>query len=587
MTETTASELRRSARARWANRLHARLAAFTRPASGFVSQPEPRTIGSHARGRQLLAGNLLFAGQHIEAPGQPIWDVAAQSPAFALEIQGCTWLDDLAAAGHAGARTLAQAWVFGWIDRYGRGTGPGWTPELAARRLIRWINHAPFLLMGRPAADQARFFRSLAHQTVYLARRWTAAPPGLPRYEALTGLICAGLSLTGMEARAEPAIAALARECTRGIDEHGGIPSRNPEALLDVLTLLNWAVAAIEEANRTPPKAVVAAIERVVPTLRALRHADGGLARFHGGGRGAEGRLDQALVASGVRTPPRHGLAMGFARLSAARTTVIVDAAAPPMRAAARNAHASSLALELTSGRRPLIVNCGSGASFGEDWRRAGRATPSHSTLCIEGMSSARLVRGAGPSGEEIEELVDGPGDVWHDRADGGAELRLSLSHDGWLATHGLTCFRELALTRDGRALGGEDSLVAVSPEERRMFDYQMDGVRLGGIPFKVRFHLHPDADPELDLGGTAVSIALRSGEMWIFRHDGVADLSLEPSVYLEAGRLKPRPTQQIVLSSRVIDYSGQVSWTLAKALDTPSTLRDLEAAGAEPDAAS
>ncbi len=585
MTGTTASELRRSARARLVNRLHARIAAYTAPASGFVSQPEPRTIGSHARGRQILAGNLLFAGELVEAPGQMIWDVPAPNPAFTLEVQGCTWLDDLAAAGHAGARKLAQDWVFGWIERYGRGIGPGWTPELAARRMIRWINHAPYLLMGREAEDQARFFRSLAHQTVYLARRWKVSPPGLPRYEALTGLICAGLALTGMEGRAEPAIEALARECGRGIDEQGGIPTRNPEALLEVLTLFNWAIAALDEANRTPPKAIRAAVERIAPTLRALRHADGGLARFHGGGRGVEGRLDAALVASGVRSAPRHGLAMGFARLAAARTTVIVDAAPPPMRSSATNAHASSLALELTSGRRPLIVSCGSGASFGNDWRRAGRATPSHSTLCIDGMSSARLIRSTTPAGEETEQLADGPSDVWSDRADSGAELRLSLSHDGWLVTHGLTCFRELALTRDGRALGGEDSLVAVSPDERRMFDYQMDSANLGGIPFKVRFHLHPDADPELDLGGTAVSIALRSGEMWIFRHDGAADLTLEPSVYLESGRLKPRPTRQIVLSSRVIDYSGQVSWTLAKALDTPSTLRDLETADAESDA--
>ena len=44
------------------DRLHARLAALARPAAGFVSQPEPKTIGSFARGRQLIAGNFLFAG---------------------------------------------------------------------------------------------------------------------------------------------------------------------------------------------------------------------------------------------------------------------------------------------------------------------------------------------------------------------------------------------------------------------------------------------------------------------------------------------------------------------------------------------
>ena len=31
----------------------------------------------------------------------------------------------------------------------GRGAGPGWTPDLTGRRLIRWINHAILLLNGQ------------------------------------------------------------------------------------------------------------------------------------------------------------------------------------------------------------------------------------------------------------------------------------------------------------------------------------------------------------------------------------------------------------------------------------------------------
>ena len=44
---------------------------------------------------------------------------------------------------------------------------------------------------------------------------------------------------------------------------------------------------------------------------------------------------------------------------------------------------------------------------------------------------------------------------------------------------------------------------------------------RLKGVRFAVRFHMHPDVDARLDMGGTAVSLALRSGEIWVFRHDG------------------------------------------------------------------
>lgn len=556
--------------------LHARLAARARPATGFTSQPEPRTIGSFARGRQLTGGNFLIAGYLVEAPDTMIWDLPMPSPAFEEALHGFTWLDDLAAVGDGPARTRAQAWTMAWIATHGRGRGPGWSPDLTGRRLIRWINHAIFLLIGQGREASEAFYRSLGQQTIFLSRRWKSAAPGLPRFEALTGLIYAGLSLTGMERYVAPAARALAHECRGQIDAEGGIPTRNPEELLEVFTLLTWAASALSGAGQMTPKEHVRAIERIAPTLRALRHSDGGLARFHGGGRGAEGRLDHALAASGVRASANTGLAMGYARLSEGRTSIIVDASAPPDAAYSANAHASTLALELTSGRRPVVVNCGSGAGFGDEWRRAGRATQSHSTLVIEGYSSSRLGASRLIGGRGRELLIDAPREVGAQQSAGPEGHSLTAWHDGYAATHGLIHARRLDLSFDGRSLCGEDTLGAFSDAQRRAFDRAMDRAKLQGIAFSLRFHLHPDVDAALDMGGTAVSLALKSGEIWVFRHDGHASLRLAPSVYLESGRLKPRATRQIVLSSRVMQYAGQINWTLAKAQDTPQGVRDL-----------
>ena len=562
------------------NRAHARLAARTRPAGGFVSQPEPRTIGSFARGRQLIAGNFLFAGVLVEDKTHPIWEIEIPDPLFEEEMHGFAWLDDLAAVGDRAARQKAQEWLMGWIARYGRGHGPGWSPDLTGRRLIRWINHAIFLLNGQPPEASRAYHKSLAHQTVFLSRRFRAAAPGLPRFEAITGLIYAGLALNGMERVVRPAVRALARECSRRIDEEGGLPTRNPEELLEVFTLLNWAAGALRDTGQQPGEAHAAAIARIAPALRALRHADGALARFHGGGRGAEGRLDTALAASGIKAPPREGLSMGFARLHGGRSTLIMDAAPPPSGLAAWNAHASTLAFELTSGRRPLIVNCGSGISFGRDWRRAGRASASHSTLALDGVSSARLGKPVLISGHERELLVDGPRDVrvrfLRNTDEPGGAVSIVAGHDGYLKSHGLTHIRRVELAANGRSLSGEDSLATLGPEDERRFDAMLDRTRLSGIGFRIHFHLHPDVDAELDMGGAAVSMALKSGEIWIFRHDGHARLSLEPSVYLERGRLKPRATKQVVLSSRALEYATRIRWTISKAQFTPDAVRDL-----------
>ncbi|WP_435139791.1 heparinase II/III family protein [Pseudopelagicola sp. nBUS_19] len=556
------------------HRVHARISTMTRPATGFTSMPEPRTIGIYARGKQLAAGNFLFAGHLVTKADTSIWDIDAPDDVFTQELHGFSWLDDLAAAGDTQTRELAQTWVWCWIDRFGRGRGAGWTPDLTGRRLIRWISHALFLLRARDSEQSEAFYRSLAQQTIFLSRRWHKTLPGLPRFEALTGLIYAGLSLEGMARHVEPAIKALDKECRSQVDEQGGIPTRNPEELLEVFTLLTWAATALSEVGLTASEMHRQTIERVAPTLRTLRHADGGLARFHGGGRGLEGRLDSALAESPIKKRQADGLAMGFARLSAGRTSVVVDASPPPRGESSINAHASTLAFELTSGRRPVIVNCGSGASFGEDWRRAGRATPSHSTLSLAGLSSARL--GEEGRGWRDEKLVEGAREVPILMSKAPDGLRFEGGHDGYERTHGLTHARTLELTFDGRGMVGEDLLVALDDRAKRRFDCIMDANVLQGVPFDLRFHLHPEADANLDMGGGAVSIALKSGELWVFRHESTAKLAVEPSIFLEKGRLKPRGTKQIVLTGVALEYSTRIRWSLSKADETSMAIRDL-----------
>jgi uncharacterized heparinase superfamily protein len=198
--------------------------------------------------------------------------------------------------------------------------------------------------------------------------------------------------------------------------------------------------------------------------------------------------------------------------------------------------------------------------------------------LGIEGFSSSRL----GPdelmlSGGTRGLITDAPSQVWAQSDSDSEGQRLMSGHNGYAPTHGLTHIRQLSLSIDGRSLTGEDTLGAMTGGDRRRFETIMERTKHQGVEFHIRFHLHPDVDAKVDLGGTAISMALKSGEMWIFRHNGIAEMSLENSVYLETGRLKPRASKQIVLTSLVLDYARQVGWTLAKAQDTPAAIRDTE----------
>jgi uncharacterized heparinase superfamily protein len=85
-------------------------------------------------------------------------------------------------------------------------------------------------------------------------------------------------------------------------------------------------------------------------------------------------------------------------------------------------------------------------------------------------------------------------------------------------------------------------------------------------MPFETHFRAHPDVDVELGLNGTVASIRLKTGEIWLLKAKG-GEIELRDTIFIEQGRLKPRATQEIVVTGRVVDYEGRISWTLTRSL--------------------
>ncbi len=555
------------------DRVVARLLARGQVPQAIVVHPEPRGTGLFARGQQMLAGNFLMAGELVQAPPGKV-PFEATTPLAMDALHGFDWLDDLAAVGDRAARGLAQTGLADWLAACRRGQGPGWTPGLVGRRLIAWLSHAVWLMQMQEKPQQDRFLRALAHHAAFLARRAHRAPDGLARIDAQSGLLYASVSLQGWDQRKASAMRDVLASAQGLVGADGGIPNRNPEDLLAIFARLAWAARLVVEQGGALSQDWLDLLGRCAGALRVLRHADGGLARFHGGGRGNEADLIAAVglydrLSSGQVQPPA-ARAMGYARLAAGRVSVLIDAAPPPAGEGAGTAHASTLAFELTSNRRPVIVSCGDGRPFGPDWQRASRASASHSTLSLDGFSSSRF----GGGDRARLNLTDGPQNVGCTFKHTTWSRVVALSHDGYLASHGLEHLRYLDLSADGRILTGEDMLVAAGKSGRKRFEEVRARTGEDGVPFSVRFHLHPDLEASVDMNGTAVSVVLRSGEIWVFRADGLP-VALAPSVYLEKGRLKPRGSLQIVLSLRATDYTTQVNWTFQKAQETPLAVRD------------
>jgi uncharacterized heparinase superfamily protein len=541
----------------WGNRLRARRARLGGPPEIAATLPEPVLLGDADRGQALVEGRWTALGHTVATGGGSIWGLALPDPRLEAERQACPWLDDLAALGNRPARALAQAWVQDWITRFGRGRGPGWQPELAGRRAMRWTAHAALLTDGLDRASADRFWRALAAHQRYLGGAWERADPGLPRLGALAGLVWTGRVLPHRGHAA--ALAEIAALSDLLIDAEGGTPSRAPEDLAEILTLLIWTARLLEDAGQHAMGPQLQAIVRAVPTLRPLRLGDGGLGRFQGGGAGSAQRIDQALAELRLTTQPKPRLPMGFARLAGGRLTLLLDGAPPP--ADAFRAHAGTLAIEVSAGRERLIVSAGPGRGFGADWALLARQTAAHSTVEVEGRSSARI-RATGLAARTFgPRLLDAPAHVSVRQAQDATGQWLLATQDGYVASHGLLQERRLFVDARGQELRGEDILTVADARARHQFERRATGGRLG---FAVRFHLHPTARPELDPGRQVVLLRLGSGEAWLFRSGG-GSVDLEDSVYFDPGAAAPLPTLQVVVRAEVVEYLGQVTWSIGR----------------------
>jgi uncharacterized heparinase superfamily protein len=532
------------------NSIAARRSQFARPARAFIAQPEPRTIGLPARGQQMISGFFLFAGHIVEAPDTSIWDLDSPSIFFEQELHGFSWLDHLAAEGSPRARALAKQWLWEWIERFGNGSGVGWSPQLTGRRVVRVINHALLLLIKEDAKNQKAYFKALGQQADFLAARWQAEPAGLGRFEALTGLVYCGLALEGKKRFLKPAMKYLARQSVEYIDEDGAIPSRNPEELMDIFTTLAWASHAIGEAEIQPLRDHLLAMERIVPSLRSLRLGDGGLVHFHGGGRGMEGRLDQSLADSSISIPARAGGAMGYHRIANSGSVLVMDGGEQILRDVGSF---SALSFEFSTGRQPLIVNTGPGMLFGTEWWDASRTLLAHSGLSVgETSPSVRAVKNAEPIVPTVE------------RSENSEFEMLASSHQGFVPMFGLKHYRSLEMARTGLLIRGKDTVTSEGKNNRALFDTWKAKHKKSNIPFAARFHIAPDVTLELGMRDTAVTMTTPKGEVWLLRATD-AKMSIEKSAYMQYGRLNPRAANQVVVSSAAINYEGVIDWSLTR----------------------
>lgn len=511
----------------------------------LTAVPRDHVQGDRARGDQILAGKLI-RGSHMVSLSDIDFAAVGLADPLAEELQGFSWLRDLAAAASRdkGAR-LAEAVAARWLVAHGSRVDAAWSPALWGERLLFWISYAPYLLSSSDAGYRSALLNTMARGARHLAANADQAAPGLPRITAWAGLTATALLLQGQLGRVARAEAGLARALATGQSDDGGLFSRSPAEQALLVDRLGLLRAAYHAAKHALPEAVDGAATAALAALHGVTMGDGALGSWQGGNPGETARLAALIEGCGLRARPlRHARGWGYQRLSALGTVLVLDAAPPPPRKMARIGSASTLAFELSDGAQRLVVNCGGpGAAptvIPPELVQALRTTAAHSTLTLADTNSTAIL----PDGS----LGRGVEDVTLDRREDDEFSRLEAAHDGYLRRFGLLHNRGVMLANDGKEVRGLDRLL---PRGRKRIRE--------ATPFTLRFHLAPgvEAVPTADHMGAIVRSP--AAPPWNFRCKG-ARLEVEESVWVDGqGRLAA--TLQLVIAGEVSASGIDIGW--------------------------
>jgi len=514
--------------------------------------PQDLRTGDPSFAVELYEGYFGLAGAAAPVGSESPFKIMPPSVPWQKELYGFGWLRHLHAAEDQIAREKARKLIMDWIGIRQRAPSLARDADITARRVIAILSHAAFILDGADPEFYDAVMRMLSHDVHDLTVSY-ADGSGVSRLRALTAILLAGLCVAEQEAYLSSFLPAFCSELGKQILEDGGHASRDPgdliELLLELLPLKQCFVARQVE----PPEELYTAIGRMNPMLRYLRLGDGSLGHFNGMGPTWLDQVATVLayddaggVFKGLVAPDS-----GYARLAAGETVVLADAGTTPALQLSARAHAGCGSFEMSTGHEPLITNCGAPADETGDWYVVSRSTAAHSTLTIEDLSSARLIKAQGNvAGRELFWLA-GPSNVQHETAESDNAVSIKITHDGYRDRFGFIYRRRLTLSKQGLELEGHDQL-----------SHAASGQPAVTPRFAIRFHLHPRVGASLSQNTNAITLTTPGGQSWRFVAEG-AELDVEESIFF-ADPICLRRSLQIVLKGPCTKATS-VHWKFEK----------------------
>ncbi len=514
--------------------------------------PQDLRTGDPSFAVELYDGYFGLAGAAAPVGSESPFNVTPPSLPWQKELYGFGWLRHLHAAEDQIARERARKLTLDWIAANRSAPAIAHDADTTAMRVIALLSHAAFILDGADPDFYDAVMRMLSRDLHNLTVIYGDCA-GVPRLRALTAILLAGLCVAEQEAYLTSYQPVFCAELERQILEDGGHASRDPGDLIELLLELLPLKQCFVARQLDPPESLYTAIGRMNPMLRFLRLGDGSLGHFNGMGPTLLDQVATVLAYDDTGNTFASAIApqSGYARLAGGETVVLADAGgAPPMHLSER-AHAGCASFEMSAGYEPIIANCGAPMDETGDWYVVSRSTAAHSTLTIEDLSSARLIKAQGQAGGRELFWLAGPHHVQHEVVEVDNAVSVRISHDGYRERFGYIHRRRLTLRKTGLELEGHDQLSAAG---------SADLERVAG--FAIRFHLHPRVAANFARNTSAVTLTTPSGQIWRFLAEG-AELDVEESIFF-ADPICLRRSLQIVLKG-LCTKATSVHWKFEK----------------------
>lgn len=525
---------RRLAQRYYRSRFYNNLLGFQPSGRPVLSLPDTYP-GNPAIGLSLIKGELPFGDRVVQDP-IPLTDPLYGTPAWREELARFDWIKDLRALGGPTARRVAQLMVQRWLEEKNQYEQESWRADLVASRLRNLLLYFPYL-QEESGEGRSVLLRGIARHASHLRRALPDGLQGSALAKSAASLMMAGLMLPKADTDLRRGRAILKQCLPQQILADGCHGERNPSYLLSLLEYLTDLKLIFAAAGQALPPYVKASIEQLSSALNVFRHSDGAFALFNGGYEESRSRIDFVLQRGQVSFHPLMQLPLGgYQRLAAGQSVLILDTGRPASRGLDSQAHAGTLSFEFSHEGERLIVNCGA-YPFDGAWKEAARKSAAHSTLILDDTDSALILAGDG--------LVLGPKEVSCRRDEDAGRVWIDAQHDGYEESHETLHRRRLFLSANGMEVRGEDQLLGP-----------------GGIPFTLRFHLHPDIELSFAQDGQSVLLKTRKHIFRLRLAEG--PLVEEESIYLgQPGRIQP--SRQLVYHGTSQENQTLIRWALSR----------------------